>query len=394
IFDNENLQELFPFDQMDPRSKLVIESGRIFFHLNPKLCLKHIDELNNHTIMREYSGGKKWSDYDVSPHSNGEKVPCEVSKLHVEVFERSRTAEVKFDNFMRNMTDRRTLLGYLIFYKEAPARNVTMYDGRDACGSSEWDSIDYAIDTTTEDQEPYESTIVTQLQPFTQYALFIRTYTMIGQKKGAISDIIYFTTMPSQPMPPVNVISSAKGTNEIEITWNPPKKPNGNLTHYIVRVYGEPDLNLDRNYCEEPLTYSKPNWTIPEPIHHESLFTSETRFLDGKTCCSCKKSKGENLDRIEREQREIKELQDHIINKIYVKNDNDIDEDDDEGTTNKRKRSVPTTTVQQSLSSSTAKDYSDDTVTVINSTSVSNGTSKDTNDNRVHYFEYIVDKPN
>ncbi|RWS28280.1 Insulin-like peptide receptor [Leptotrombidium deliense] len=253
IFDNENLQELFPFDQMDPRSKLVIESGRIFFHLNPKLCLKYIDELKNHTIMREYSGGKNWSDYDVSPHSNGEKVPCEVSKLHVEVSKRSTTVVViKFDNFMRNMTDHRTLLGYLIYYKEAPVRNVTIYDGRDACGSSEWDSIDYAIDTTTtDDQQPYESSIVTPLQPFTQYALFIRTYTMTGEKRGAISDIIYFTTMPSQPMPPVNVISSAKSTNEIEITWNPPKKPNGNLTHYIVRVYGERDLNLDRNYCEE-----------------------------------------------------------------------------------------------------------------------------------------------
>lgn len=30
--------------------------------------------------------------------------------------------------------DTRTLLGYVVYYLEAPDRNVTLYDGRDACG--------------------------------------------------------------------------------------------------------------------------------------------------------------------------------------------------------------------------------------------------------------------
>lgn len=28
----------------------------------------------------------------------------------------------------------RTLLGYVIYYLEAPSKNVSLYDGRDACG--------------------------------------------------------------------------------------------------------------------------------------------------------------------------------------------------------------------------------------------------------------------
>lgn len=30
--------------------------------------------------------------------------------------------------------DTRTLLGYVVYYLEAPYQNVSLYDGRDACG--------------------------------------------------------------------------------------------------------------------------------------------------------------------------------------------------------------------------------------------------------------------
>lgn len=30
--------------------------------------------------------------------------------------------------------DIRTLLGYVVYYLEAPYKNVSLYDGRDACG--------------------------------------------------------------------------------------------------------------------------------------------------------------------------------------------------------------------------------------------------------------------
>jgi len=30
--------------------------------------------------------------------------------------------------------DTRTLLGYVVYYLEAPYKNVSLYDGRDACG--------------------------------------------------------------------------------------------------------------------------------------------------------------------------------------------------------------------------------------------------------------------
>lgn len=33
-----------------------------------------------------------------------------------------------------NMDDHRKLLGYVVYSIEAPHKNITLYDGRDACG--------------------------------------------------------------------------------------------------------------------------------------------------------------------------------------------------------------------------------------------------------------------
>lgn len=53
----------------------------------------------------------------------------------------------------------------------------------------------------TDDVESTENTvelnaILTNLKPFTQYAFYIKTYTMASENNGAQSDINYFRTMP------------------------------------------------------------------------------------------------------------------------------------------------------------------------------------------------------
>lgn len=40
------------------------------------------------------------------------------------------------------------------------------------------------------------STILTRLKPYTQYAFYVKTYTMASENNGAQSDINYFRTMP------------------------------------------------------------------------------------------------------------------------------------------------------------------------------------------------------
>ena len=71
-------------------------------------------------------------------------------------------------------------------------KNVTIFDGVDACQSSEW-KIDYYEAT---DEEEFHNSTLSSLKPFTQYALYIKTYTIASERRGAQSDIIYFTTKP------------------------------------------------------------------------------------------------------------------------------------------------------------------------------------------------------
>lgn len=92
-------------------------------------------------------------DLEVAPNSNGDKIACKkinlnlkkivfifiyyfpgkVSVLNVstEVIE-SNSVILKWSPFTHY--DTRTLLGYVIYYLEAPYQNVSLYDGRDACG--------------------------------------------------------------------------------------------------------------------------------------------------------------------------------------------------------------------------------------------------------------------
>lgn len=92
--------------------------------------------------------------------------------------------------------DHRVLLGYVLHYKQAPYQNVSLYDSRDACGGDGW----RVEDTTTFDRKAtIVQIILTNLKPFTQYAYYVKTYTIASEPYGGQSDILYFRTLPGQP---------------------------------------------------------------------------------------------------------------------------------------------------------------------------------------------------
>lgn len=97
-----------------------IEKGKIFFHFNPKLCYSKINELLTYVDMPE---AKNWDQHDVSLHTNGDKVACEVSTLKVQLWKVSDVmAIIEWTNYRKEMVrdgEYRTLLGYLIYYREA-----------------------------------------------------------------------------------------------------------------------------------------------------------------------------------------------------------------------------------------------------------------------------------
>lgn len=247
VLDNQNLQELWDWETHQP-IKLYSRNGsaKVFFHFNPKLCLQKIKNLRDHAGLQEFS------DLEVAPNSNGDKVACNVTELKAEVIKKtSEAAIIQWETFTHY--DLRSLLGYVIYFIEAPNQNVTIYDGRDACGGDGW-KVDDVPAEFSDSGGQLIATPLTRLKPYTQYAFYIKTYTIATERSGAQSKVNYFTTMPGTPTPPRALSIWSNSSNELVMSWSPPLRKNGNLTHYlIVSTWEQDDQHLiaQRNYCDE-----------------------------------------------------------------------------------------------------------------------------------------------
>ncbi|XP_023210808.1 insulin-like peptide receptor isoform X2 [Centruroides sculpturatus] len=318
VLENENLKELW--DWTNKPKTLTILNGKIFFHFNSKLCLSKINDLKKYANVT-----MDWDDRDVSPSSNGDRVACDLSEMNITILGMTSTSAVfQWMNFRHSMLDRRSLLGYVIYYREAPTMNVSMYDGHDACGSNIWKTADV--------EAPHNNKsigyLLTGLKPFTQYALYLRTYTTTSGQKGAHSKIIYFVTEPDTPMLPVSPEAHSNGHNQIIIKWKPPKKPHGNVTHYIVegnRVAESQMFINQRDYCLEPITYldlKKSPFDDLEDRGKERAANDTDYRQEGKgseKCCPCSKTRLSLSEEHEDVEFQI-HFEDFLQNTLYKKN--------------------------------------------------------------------------
>ena len=254
IWDNQNLQTLW-----DDKHEVEIENGKLFFHFNPKLCFYKIEELAKNISQIEH--------YDTAKLSNGDKIPCNVTSLTV-TLENVFTSAALLSWPPLKMDDDRALLSYVVYYIPAVYNNVTLWDGRDACGNDGW-MVDDVNDFVVTDAISFP---LTNLEPYTQYAFYVRAYTLSTENVGAQSEIQYLTTKPGKPQAVVSLDANPKTSSTIvsetffilcrgiffiskpqqEVTWEKPKKVNGKLSHYIIRakmILKNDQLLEQRDYC-------------------------------------------------------------------------------------------------------------------------------------------------
>lgn len=200
VLDNQNIQDLWYDDH-----KLTIERGKLFFHYNPKLCFYKIERLK--AFVKD---PVVFVDEDVASGSNGDKIACNVTQLNVTINVYSSAACVIQWEPMK-LQDERGLLGYIVYYIATPHRNVTLYDGRDACGGDGW----HVDDITDLNGKGPVTHIMTHLEPYTQYAFYVKTYTISTVRTGAQSDIMYFRTLPGKPENVQKIRTSSNKSSEI-----------------------------------------------------------------------------------------------------------------------------------------------------------------------------------
>lgn len=289
VLENQNLQELWDWSSRPHDLQLKIRKGHLKFHYNPKLCMSEIDKL------QDISEAPNYTNFDVARESNGDKVACNVATLHTNSTVKSSTSVlIEWEPCL--LPDPSSVLGYMVYYIEAPEQNLTQHDGVDACGDCGWRVVDVPYDTeensTLHASQPGNlMKFLPHLEPFTQYAFYVKAYTK--SKIGGQSAIKYFRTMPDRPSVPKEIHAFSNSTSNIILHWQPPEHPNGVLTHYLVSGVWEHDDQQfleQRNYCYHPLDHTSD--------HDVLVIPSSTSDTDSSHNC-CEKAKSEPLVLIE-----------------------------------------------------------------------------------------------
>lgn len=113
ILQNDNLQSLWDFRE---KKTLKLLTGNLLVHFNSKLCMKEIRDLQE--ILKTNA-----SEDFVSAESNGYEEVCSASDIETTFTVLSYSSvEIQWE---RIDTDKVRTFGYVVYYMEAPDKNIT-----------------------------------------------------------------------------------------------------------------------------------------------------------------------------------------------------------------------------------------------------------------------------
>uniref|UniRef100_A0A8C3ATM8 Tyrosine-protein kinase receptor n=1 Tax=Cyclopterus lumpus TaxID=8103 RepID=A0A8C3ATM8_CYCLU len=272
--DNQQLQYLWDWKQHN----LTIKAGKMFFRANPKLCMSEIRKMWEKTGIQ---GRFDESDF----RNNGDRASCESTILTFKSNSTSST-RIKLTWQRYRPPDYRDLISFIVYYKEAPFQNITEFEGQDGCGSNSWNMVDVEL-RLDKDSDP--GVLLSNLKPWTQYAVFVKAITLMVEDKhlpSAKSKVVYIRTSPSAPSMPQEVRAYSNSTTQLVVRWSPPISPNGNQTYYLVRWQQQAeDRELyQHNYC------SKGTKRVGDQEEDTKPTKPDHDGPDKGPCCSCPKS--------------------------------------------------------------------------------------------------------
>ncbi|XP_020797355.1 insulin-like growth factor 1b receptor isoform X2 [Boleophthalmus pectinirostris] len=284
--ENQQLQYLWDWK----KHNLTIKNGKLYIRGNPKLCMSEIRKMWNKTGIQDHFD-------EIGFRSNGYRASCERYTLRFKS-NSTRSTKIKLTwQRYRPPKDYRDLISFIVYYKEAPYQNITEYEGQDGCGSNSWNMVDVEL---RQDKDSDPGVLLTNLKPWTQYAIFVKAITlMVEDKQGqtapsAKSKVVYIRTSPAVPSMPQDVRAYSNSSTQLVVRWSPPLSPNGNQTYYLVRWQQQAeDRELyQHNYCSKELK-------IPIRIAAKGLGDQEEETKPTKPdtegpekgpCCPCPKS--------------------------------------------------------------------------------------------------------
>ncbi|GMR41936.1 hypothetical protein PMAYCL1PPCAC_12131, partial [Pristionchus mayeri] len=305
IYENQNMNALFSPDVL---KRLKIPKGLVQVQNNRMLCFKHVDTLMkglNMTINPD----------DQSSFSNGDKAICDETNLELKGEKMmSEGFVLMWTPFNTSDIDHRKFLGYQVFYKRVDSNNVAdvqIDQDRSVCADT-WNmhfepeqSKKGTVDEKKEEKnktDPYVHALITHdgITPYTYYATYVQTK-MVNHlgAKNARSNVLIVQTQFNHPNSPKITQIHQIGTEELEVEWEPPTKPNGKITHYVVSWQTQyRDISFEvKHACDAMGEWNRgvaaPSPTAPStlapPTHAQQTFLatlSGQGSLSGEETCS------------------------------------------------------------------------------------------------------------
>nr|XP_045624829.1 uncharacterized protein LOC123774536 [Procambarus clarkii] len=315
VLDNPNLHSLWN------TTNLTVDNGKVFVQSNPKLCLHHIQQLVNDANITGLS------ETDVSSTSNGDKAPCNVRPLNATVNSSPLYGTLTVTVASTSLPPDTV---YYVNYKKTD-NNVSLYESEGPCSDLGWSTMEMGAGTGT----------IVSLEPYTRYAVYVKVYSLGTSTKGAQSDVLYAITSPYNPTEPVHLGWTSPNSSSLEVWWEPPRRPNGVIDHYLVTLTRLPDTHTvppDLDFCnQDTRAYVDKNlvtvWdddvsTVPERTPKEQVEATQEeeeeeeplvmegdnscRVTPAPSCCACQNT-GPGGDQ------EVIGLEDFITDSVYLK---------------------------------------------------------------------------
>ncbi|CAL8404701.1 unnamed protein product [Boreogadus saida] len=280
--DNQQLQYLWDWKQHN----LTIRNGSLLFQANPRLCMSEIHAMWNKTGVRSHFEEKDF-------RNNGDRASCESTVLQFKS-NSTRSTRIKLTWLRYRPPDYRDLISFVVYYKEAPFQNISAFEGQEGCGSNSWNMVDVELH---EDRDVDPGVLLSNLKPWTQYAVFVKAITLMVEDKhtpGAKSKVVYIHTSPAAPSMPLDVRAYSNSSTQLVVRWSPPLSPNGNNTYYLLlwQQQNEDRELYKHNYCSKELK-------VPIRIAAKGVGDQEEDSKPTKqdqeggdpgSCCPCPKS--------------------------------------------------------------------------------------------------------
>ncbi|CAI2728552.1 unnamed protein product [Schistosoma spindalis] len=316
LFGNDNLRDLWSVtnDANNTDDGLqILSNGLIRITQNRQLCPEKIFELfdsnkiklggNNITLTQAEREMITITNGDLS-YCNWRKFDIKLSGLsshsvHVTwpypstIQFNDKSTNANFSDGLNSSYVDELVLIYL-FYQPARKDIQNVVQDRRVYDKNSWRMLTASCDSNHGDNVPKLSHLqfdcgltLFKLESAMRYVVYVEMQFPL-KHTGAISNLVYFTTLSINPSPPQYSWLEPVNKHTLRLTWMPPAKPSGIIDTYLIWIRlleDNPSDYLTRDFCIHKPNWIHSGWNKNLPFKHTDHINFKRGYCD--SCLSC-----------------------------------------------------------------------------------------------------------